>query len=317
MAVTKLATQVPTPRVVSSFIYAEDYDLVVSPPAINFVGLIESGSDDLTSINKNAAVALIASLYGGNTVGVVHGLALSAGSGLVCNVAVGGCVTDGFQQIKTATSIVVAANQTNYIWLKNDGTLESKITTTAPTTPGCFLGMAITDASSITSIDTSGVIYLRSGIPYRETADTGFPLDTPPSGWIGITKTSAGSFLWVGDTYYKLQRKASCDVEAKTADYSVLAGDIDKIFTNEGTTAKRTNTLPSAVAGLGPFTFVIQDSDGVRIQANTGDTIRVANTVSASAGYAEATTIGNCITLVAINATEWVAISYVGTWTVV
>lgn len=106
-------------------------------------------------------------------------------------------------------------------------------------------------------------------------------------------------------------------VEANTAGSGspniLTAAESRTVLTNEGATALNYNTLPTAVAGL-TFTFIVQDADGIRVTANTGDTIRVAGVVSASAGYAESTTIGSALTLVAINATEWVAISSLGTW---
>jgi len=91
--------------------------------------------------------------------------------------------------------------------------------------------------------------------------------------------------------------------------------DSGNLYTNEGATAEVVFNLPTAAANL-EFTFIVQDSDGIQINADTGDTIRVAGSVSASAGLIETTTIGNTVHLKAINATEWVAISYVGTWTV-
>lgn len=86
------------------------------------------------------------------------------------------------------------------------------------------------------------------------------------------------------------------------------------LLTNEGATAKNYYNLPSAASGL-DIAFYVQDADGIRIVAAAGDTIRVAASVSSVAGYCEATTVGNYVRLVAINATEWVATSVVGTWT--
>ena len=88
-----------------------------------------------------------------------------------------------------------------------------------------------------------------------------------------------------------------------------------KVFTNEGVSAANYHTLPAARAGL-TYTFVVQDTDGIRVVAGAGDTIRITASATPAAGYVEAATIGNCITLVAINATEWVSIATVGTWTV-
>ena len=109
-------------------------------------------------------------------------------------------------------------------------------------------------------------------------------------------------------------------VEANTAGVGspniLTSSESGKILTNEGATAKNYHTLPTAAAGM-RFTFICQDSDGIRATANTGDTVRLASSVSGSAGYAESTTIGSSLTLASINATEWIAESITGTWSVV
>jgi len=54
-----------------------------------------------------------------------------------------------------------------------------------------------------------------------------------------------------------------------------------------------------------------------QVTAASGDTIRIAANVSAAAGRIDRTTIGDSVTLKAINATEWVATSVVGAgWSV-
>lgn len=109
-------------------------------------------------------------------------------------------------------------------------------------------------------------------------------------------------------------------VEANTATSGspniITSAETRTIFTNEGSSAKNYHTLPAASSGLS-FTFIVQDTDGIRIVANAGDTIRTATVVSATAGYTESTTIGSSVILVAINATEWMATSIVGVWTTV
>lgn len=86
------------------------------------------------------------------------------------------------------------------------------------------------------------------------------------------------------------------------------------LFTNEGVTALCYNTLPSASSGL-TYQAYCQDSDGIRLTAQSGDTIRFSATVSSAGGYIESSTIGSYVDLVCINSTEWVARSYNGTWT--
>lgn len=86
------------------------------------------------------------------------------------------------------------------------------------------------------------------------------------------------------------------------------------VITNEGATGLVTLTLPAAAAGI-QYTYYVQDSDGIKVQAAAGDTIRRAATVSASAGYVKSVVVGGSLTLVAVNATEWVSLSELGTWT--
>jgi hypothetical protein len=110
-----------------------------------------------------------------------------------------------------------------------------------------------------------------------------------------------------GEILYKRQ------VEAKTSAMVVTTAVSGKVFTNKGATTQVNFTLPSAAVGL-QYTFIVQDSDGVRVTAASGDTIRIAGSVTAAAGHIDNSTIGGVVTLLAVDATEWFAISYVGTW---
>ena len=104
-------------------------------------------------------------------------------------------------------------------------------------------------------------------------------------------------------------------VTAKAASYTVKTQDHGKTFSNEGASAIVVFTLPAAAAGL-EYGAIVQDTDGIRLQAVGDDTIRVAGVgVSAAAGKLESTTQGGAVRLKAINATEWVAVAVVGTWT--
>lgn len=84
-------------------------------------------------------------------------------------------------------------------------------------------------------------------------------------------------------------------------------------FTNEGSTALNYHALPTAASGY-QYTYCVQDSDGIRVVANTGDVIRSVASVTTSGGYIESTTIGSCATILSINAAEWYATSITGTW---
>lgn len=106
--------------------------------------------------------------------------------------------------------------------------------------------------------------------------------------------------------------KASVDV--RTAGAVFTNTNYMSFQTNEGATAKVSHTLPTAAAG-GIFSFLVQDSDGIRINAAAGDTIRVRTKVTSVAGFIESVTLGSIVKLVAINATEWFAMEIGGNWT--
>lgn len=108
---------------------------------------------------------------------------------------------------------------------------------------------------------------------------------------------------------------ANGPVTAKTSSYSITSSDSGTNFTNEGASAIVPFSLPTAVAGL-RYTFTVQDADGLKVTASGGDTIRIYNLVSITAGYIQSTAIGSTVELLAINATEWVAKYILGPWDV-
>jgi len=107
-------------------------------------------------------------------------------------------------------------------------------------------------------------------------------------------------------------------VEANTAGSGspniITSAESGTVFTNEGSAAQNYHTLPTAAAGL-TYTFYVDDADGIRITANTGDIIQINGVASTVAGYASSVDIGSSVTLTAINNTDWVATSVVGTFT--
>lgn len=123
------------------------------------------------------------------------------------------------------------------------------------------------------------------------------------------TLDDAGNLILTGTLLSKTA------ISAKTGNYTVLSTDSGAVFTNEGAGAQVIFSLPTAVSGL-TFTFYVQVAQNVRALANTGDTVRLSDVVSASAGYAESAIVGAVVKLIAINATEWVAESVVNNWTV-
>jgi len=103
-------------------------------------------------------------------------------------------------------------------------------------------------------------------------------------------------------------------VVSKTGNYTISDSESGTVFTNEGATGLITLTLPAAATQL-QFIFVHESTTNganIKIQAASGDTIRINTTVSSSGGYVQSGQVGETILLVAINATEWIAISGFG-----
>lgn len=97
---------------------------------------------------------------------------------------------------------------------------------------------------------------------------------------------------------------------------SVTAAQTGDAFTNEGAAGEVNHNLPTAAAGL-TYTFIVQVAQNLRVTAASGDTIRVAGSVSAAAGNIVNAVVGSTVILLAINATEWIALGTpAGTWTV-
>ncbi len=136
---------------------------------------------------------------------------------------------------------------------------------------------------------------------------------------VGLKRSADGVLLVTDGTTGYGKLLCGTLVEANTAVAAspnvLTAVETRTLLTNEGTTARNYHTLPTAVAGL-DFEFVVQDTDGIRVVADTGDTIRDVGTVSTTAGFIQSSTVGSVIRLKAINATEWFVVYKQGTWTI-
>lgn len=96
------------------------------------------------------------------------------------------------------------------------------------------------------------------------------------------------------------------DIVAKTSNYNIVATDCygNKVFQNEGATSLIEFALPSAVVGM-KVSFAVVDTDGLKIIAATGETIRFAGAITATAGSIQSVNIGDAITLVCLEAGKW------------
>lgn len=209
MPVVLLATQCPLPVI--------DTALATLTSAENTTGAngltartFAAGNTVISSkLNRNAKQMDLQSRYGGGGYGIVNGLALSAGSGLTLNIAAGQANIDGIigsTAAEAATTLAVPDNHPSatdrvWIWLSRAGAISSTLNTTPPATNCCLLGSCTTSGGVITAVDTSGVVYLRGGQLWRETADTGPPGDSPNAAIRLFTLTWGGVYEWTGTAH--------------------------------------------------------------------------------------------------------------------
>ena len=111
----------------------------------------------------------------------------------------------------------------------------------------------------------------------------------------------------------------SKEVETVTAGVGspnvIVSTEHGKTFINTGGGALTYHTLPAADTGI-EFMFFNDITQGTRIVAAAGDTIRIGGSVSVAAGYVQTVEQNALVVLRAIDATRWIAIRIYGKWSV-
>jgi hypothetical protein len=126
----------------------------------------------------------------------------------------------------------------------------------------------------------------------------------------GTGSTLRAAFIIANENFTELY---TVPVVAVTATATPGATNSGTVYCNEGDADGATITLPTAAAGL-RFRFYVDVAQVLTVTAAAGDTIRIASSVTAAAGSITSAVVGSSVTLVAINATEWIALSSVGSW---
>lgn len=185
--------------------------------------------------------------------------------------------------------------------------LEVQYAASAAATDATKSGVAHFDSNDFT-VDANGFVTGGGGLGQTITGDSGGALAPTAGNWniLGLSgsKTSgSGSTLTV-----------------KSPPFSqVGASATSSLNTGEFVTAAVTRTLPAS-AGLADgdlFIYVCTTASALIIQSVSAQKIRVGSLISAAAGTATSTAIGDSITL-RFNATDgfFYAVSVVGTWLV-
>jgi hypothetical protein len=154
----------------------------------------------------------IANAGGANAGAIVSGsnagneLAISAsGTPLLLSVKKGRAICGGLIELAADGTISVPDNTARvWIWILQTGVLDKTVTTTPSSPAAVLIGSCVTSGGAITSVDTSGVVYLRGSNLIRFTADPGIPTDTPPVGVLLYSVTAFGTFVWDGAAHQQV-----------------------------------------------------------------------------------------------------------------
>lgn len=206
-------------------------------------------------VNQNATLLDLLARGGGGLIGVFDGvdrIALSLPvSGLLLHISAGHAMIGGPVEIVAAMTLAVPdATSRIWIWLNQAGVISYTTTTTPPAGEVCLLGSCVTSGGNVTAVDTSGVMYLRGGSGWRETADAGAPVDTPPASVIFVAKTAGGEYLWTGTAYRGISGGGTVSSVGLTlpSDFTVSGSPV----TGSGTLAVTANTQTANTVKAGP-----------------------------------------------------------------
>ena len=184
---------------------------VTSPPLTSPTILQAETTNARPKVNEAHTRADLTARFGGGAFALVHGCALSAGAGLILNIATGQAQINGTVTIPSGVTVSLTDGGRNWIWLSQAGAITVVfVSLTPPAGAQCLLGSALTAAGVISSVDTSGVLELKGGMLKRTTADTTTPGDTPPAQLMfWHFGASAKVWYWNGLTYTELSTIAT------------------------------------------------------------------------------------------------------------
>lgn len=211
-----------------------------------------------------------------------------------------------------AAKDVIRHNGTNWVKAQADSTTNVESLGIVESVDGNDFVVVYSGKLTTTGLTANTLYFLSSGTAGLLT-DTAPTLSKPVLFAISTTVGYVLSYRYIDTSDAGITRSIEASTATSGSPNQLTAGESNKIITNEGATEKSYQILPSASSGL-TFTFMIQDADGMRVTASSGDTIRLEAYESTTAGYIESTQIGSSVELVAINATEWMAINLLGSW---
>ena len=155
-----------------------------------------------------------------------------------------------------------------------------------------------TNAAAIALTATAGGITLTSGGAVAISATSGI---TTGDAITGDGTAALGGFL----------KTVTDDADGEAA---IGVAESGSVQTNAGAAGAAAWVLPDAAAGL-HYTFIVMAAQKMQVTPAAGDKICIAGVCGDAAEYWSADAVGESLTLVAVDGTNWVATSYTGTWT--
>ncbi len=208
----------------------------------------------------------------------------------------------GYQGTSTATGQFVVGSPAGQVTSMHIGEGVSSTTPQALTISGTYTATTETDVagSSITLQPGPGTgAASASTIIFKASVPTGS----------GTTQHTLATIATVTSQGF------TAAVDVRVGSHTLAATDSGAVYTDLDTGAQQQFNLPAAVKGL-IYTFVVEDSaTGIQVVADTGDTIRVAGSVTSSGGNIVSSAVGDTVVLVALDGDKWFATSSHGTWT--
>ena len=142
----------------------------------------------------------------------------------------------------------------------------------------------------------------------------------------GITRTSGGAVAIsatsgittgdaiTGDGTAALGGFLKTVTDDADGEAAIGVAESGSVQTNAGAAGAAAWVLPDAAAGLN-YTFIVMAAQEMQVTPAAGDKICIAGVCGDAAEYWSADAVGESLTLVAVDGTNWVATSYTGTWT--
>lgn len=152
--------------------------------------------------NANALRGDLSTQYAGPGCKIGWGFDLTTVSGLALLVSAGQANIRGIVETPAVSLSIPASQSRVWIYVLQNGTVTYVVGASSPMPQALavLLGSVVTSSSAITQIEYAGRM-LNKGIPWRQTADTGLPGDSPVTPLLFLTHTPAGDWLWNGTTY--------------------------------------------------------------------------------------------------------------------